>query len=67
MSNLYPLFDTGFMFWKSELEELLLDHMGCGLRGLGVPDRHLQTKYYAGLSPLTMVDELSICLPMAAE
>jgi hypothetical protein len=63
----YPLFDTGFMFWRGDLDSMLSHRLGTSLKELGVHERELQAHYHAGLSAARMADDLSLRVPMAAE
>jgi hypothetical protein len=46
----YPLFDTGYTLWASDVESRLKDQLGQSLRGLGIEPKLLLQSYYGGLS-----------------
>lgn len=46
----YPLFDSGYTLWASDVEARLKDQLGQSLRAVGVEPKLLLQSYYGGLS-----------------
>ena len=46
----YPLFDSDYTLWASDVDARLKDRLGQSLRALGVQPKLLLQSYYGGLS-----------------
>lgn len=53
----YPLFDSGYTLWASDVDVRLTDHLGQSLRSLGIEPRLLLQSYYGGQ---TVADALAL-------
>jgi hypothetical protein len=59
MSTCYPLFDTGYTTWKGDVEAYLFRILGHSLRDLGFSERELLARYHHGVSPFSLLEELT--------
>ena len=55
----YPLFDSGYTLWASDVEARLKDHLGQSPRSLGIEPKLLLQSYYGGLSVSSVLSLIS--------
>ena len=55
----YPLFDSGYTLWASDVETRLRDQLGQSLRSLGIEPKLLLQSYYGGMSVASALSMIS--------
>jgi hypothetical protein len=63
----FPLFDSGYMFWRGDVDAMVDGRLGVGLDALGIPERELMARYNSGTSPVRVADDIAFRLQVAAE
>jgi len=63
----FPLFDTGYTFWRGDVNAMVDGRLGVGLDALGISERELLARYNSGASAVRMADDIAFRLQVAAE
>lgn len=58
----YPLFDTGYTLWVSDVDTRLMERFGLSAKTLGIDHGLLRDGYYRGVSAASVYDQVRASL-----